>query len=725
MGSGGRKNHHEKPPVRATLPTKSIALVVVGVAVVLGAALFLWTSQRRSAVTRDPGLSVLLVTIDTLRADALGSYGNTRADTPRLDRLAREGARFETAHAHNVVTLPSHANILSGRLPLEHGIRDNSGFRFPQNVETLATLLQKRGYKTGAFVSAFPVDSRFGLARGFDVYDDRFGGAGANVAFHMEERPGPETVAAARRWLDAQGREKTFAWIHVYEPHAPYAPPEPFAARFADDPYAGEVAAADAALGPVLEPLLAAGRDGRTLVVVTADHGEARGEHGESTHGIFAYEGTLRVPLILFAPGRVPARIVSDPAQHVDIVPTVLDILGAPIGEGLSGRSLVPAIAGKAAPRPAYFEALSASMNRGWAPLRGVLRNGVKYIDLPVPELYDLARDPNEAANLAASSPQLLDEMRAVLQSFRSSDPGVARAKEDPEVRERLRGLGYISAASTKTKERYTEADDPKTLIHLDNAVNEVIAKYSTGDLAGALQLSRDLVARKPDMPLGLMHLGFLYHQAGDLAQAIACLKRALALNPEDMDVVALLGVYLSEAGRSKEALPLLEPYVRKTDADVEVLVAHGMNLAALGRGDEATASFERVRSIDPSNAMALVNIGTVALMSGQADRAQALFRQALDADPGIARAHNSLGVIAAQAGRYDEAIAEWRRAVELDPGDFQTLFNLGTLLVRVGRAQEARPFFEGYVRAAPPATDRADIERVKAWLTDPSKALK
>ena len=233
--------------------------------------------------------NVLLITIDTLRADAIGAYGNARAATPWIDRLAGGGLRFDRAHAHTVLTLPSHANILSGLYPQDHGVRDNAGFRFPSGSATLATVLKERGYATAAFISAFPLDSRFGLARGFDVYDDGFLDATPHTPLLEQERRGTETVARARRWLDAHAGEPTFCWVHLYEPHSPYAASEPFGSRFPNDPYAAEVAAADAALEPLLRPLLEAGPRGRTFVVLTADHGESLGEHGEATHGVFAY----------------------------------------------------------------------------------------------------------------------------------------------------------------------------------------------------------------------------------------------------------------------------------------------------------------------------------------------------------------------------------------------------------------------------------------------------
>ncbi|HET7747013.1 MAG TPA: sulfatase, partial [Vicinamibacteria bacterium] len=391
---------------------------------------------------------VLLVTIDTLRADAVGAYGAARAATPRMDRLAAGGARFDDAHAHNVVTLPSHANILSGRHPHEHGVRDNAGFRFPARLETLATLLAAGGYRTGAFVSAFPLDSRFGLARGFQVYDDDFADATSRPAFQVQERRAEETVARARRWLDASGGAPAFAWVHLYEPHFPYAPPEPFASAFRDDPYRGEVAATDAALGPLLDPILAAGADGRTLVVLTSDHGEALGEHGEATHGIFAYEATLRVPLVLYAPGRVTPRVVKEPARHVDLLPTILAALGLPAPEGLPGRDLLSSAPPTAA--TTYFEALSGSLNRGWAPVHGVIHERHKLVDLPLVELYDLAADPGESNDLAARDPQRVEKLRGLLRTLRAGDVAAARTPETAEARERLESLGYLAAATPR-----------------------------------------------------------------------------------------------------------------------------------------------------------------------------------------------------------------------------------------------------------------------------------
>jgi arylsulfatase A-like enzyme/Flp pilus assembly protein TadD len=681
-------------------------------------------NPNRTTLRREPGLNVLLISIDTLRADALGAYGRAGAETPRIDRLAQGGVRFEQAHAHNVVTLPSHANLLSGQYALAHGVRDNSGFRFPKGLPTLATLLKARGYRTGAFVSSFALDSRFGLDVGFDTYDDHLGGAETRTAFLMPERRGVETVAAATRWIAAQGEAPAFCFVHLYEPHFPYQPPEPFASRFPREPYQGDVAAADAALDPLLAPILEAGNRGRTLVVLTADHGEALGDHGEQTHGIFAYEATLRVPLIFYAPRLFGPAVVRTPVRHVDVAPTVLDALALEPPPEIPGRSLLSLIAGGSqAPVASYFEALSSSLNQGWAPLRGVIDGGLKYVDLPLPELFDLAADPGEARNLVASRPADLERLRGVLARLRKREREVERTPEDAAAIERLRALGYVAGGDpVAAKERYTEADDPKRLIDVDSRASEVLRLYNAGDLEGALALSRENIRRRPDMPLAYLHEAQLLRARGDFAGAVAAARKAVALRPLDAESVALLAVYLTEAGRPREATDLLDPYAKAPKPDLDLLTARAMALSALGRREEALATFARAREADPSNPMVLVNIGTVHLLAGDRARARESFESALRIDPGLARAHNSLGVVAAQEGRVDDAIESWKRAAGLDPGDYQTLFNLGSVLRRRSRDAEARTYFERYLRAAPVAQEAADIARVQAWLKEPNR---
>jgi Flp pilus assembly protein TadD len=688
------------------------ALVLAAIVAFRGA----WVEPK----PREAGLNVLLVTIDTLRADALGAYGSRNAHTPWLDRLAREGVRFETAHAHNVTTLASHANILSGRLPTDHGVRDNAGFRFPAAAPTLATLLKAAGYRTAAFVSAFPLDSRFGLARGFDVYDDRFVDAQARPAFLEQERAGPSTVALARKWIES-APGPWFAWVHLYEPHAPYAPPEPIAGRFRDRPYDGEVAAVDAALQPLVEPLVEDARHGDTLVVLTADHGESLGEHGEATHGIFAYEATLRVPLIVYQPRLFHPRVPKTAARHVDLLPTILDAVALPVPQGFAGRSLVDAAAGRPADEAAtYFEALSGQLNRGWAPLYGLIQDGSKYVELPIPELYELASDPTEAKNLAASRPQALEALRTSLAAIRAGDSAARPSRESEATLERLRSLGYLGAGDAAAKQRYTEADDPKTLVPLDAALQEVVALFTSGRREEALARCRALVAERPSMPLTLVYLGQLERESGNLEAAVNALKRALALNPQDTVVATMLAADLTQSGRAREALALLEPWASRAEPDLDVLVTRALAAARLGRGGEALAALERARELDPSSARVLVALGSVTLTAGRRDEARAAFQQALVQNPAAAQAESALAIMAGEEGRADEARERFARASAADPAEAEKLLALAALLAARGRQAEARGYLELFERQASPALFARELEQVRAVLGAP-----
>jgi arylsulfatase A-like enzyme/Flp pilus assembly protein TadD len=668
------------------------------------AAVVWWWLPAAEPVRREAGLNVLLITIDTLRADAIGAYGNPRARTPWIDRLAAGGVRFTEARAHNVVTLPSHANILSGRYPFDHGARDNAGFRFPHTLDTLATLLAGRGYRTGAFVSAFPLDSRFGLERGFEVYDDSFVGADAQPAFLIQERAASETVARARAWLDAPDPRPSFCWVHLYEPHFPYP-----------NGYDADVSAADAALAPLLERVVG-GSDERTLVMLTSDHGESLGDHGESTHGIFAYEATLRVPLVMHQRRLLRPRIVGEPARHIDILPTVLDALAIPPPTGLPGRSLLPGSGENPdLPVTTYFEALSGELNRGWAPLTGVIRGSMKYIKLPIPEVYDLAADPAEGRNLATLRNDIVDEFDAMLASIRPGRDEVVRTAESEDTLARLRSLGYVAAARTARAPRlHGEDDDPKRLMSLDALLQEVVGRYLDGDLTGALERCRELVRQRPSMAVSLLHLAHLERANGNLEGGIAALKKAAALMPGDSTTVSLLGAYLGEAGRSNEAMAWLEGVAHRSDADPQVLVTYGLALAKLGRHDAARVAFDRAVAQDPSSPRLLVERGTAHIMAGRRDLARADFTAAVERRPDIARAHTSLGVLALEDGKPDAAIAHWRAAVTHDYREHQAILALGVFHWRAGRREAAHAYLDFFLATAPPARYARELAMVR-----------
>ena len=695
-----------RDPISRTRRSRYLAFAAIAVAAL--AAAWSWRAQAPQPLRRQAPLSVLLITIDTLRADAIGASGNAVARTPWIDRLSSSGVRFTQARAHNVVTLPSHANILSGRQPFEHGVRDNAGFRFPATVETMATLLAAAGYRTGAFVSAFPLDSRFGLDRGFEVYDDSFIGAGPEPAFLIQERAGAETVARARAWLDTPDRRPAFCWVHLYEPHFPYP-----------RGYEADVSAADAALAPLLAPILEGAGNDRTLVILTSDHGESLGDHGEAAHGIFAYEPVLRVPLVLHQPALLKPAATTGAARHIDILPTVLDTLDLPAPPGLPGRSLLPLAGGeREGDVTTYFEALSGQLNRGWAPLDGVIRGSRKYIRLPIPELYDLAADPAERRNLADADAEMLDEFDRLLASVHPRQEPVVRAAESAETLERLRSLGYVTAVRGPERPHLQEDDDPKRLIALDTLLQDVVGRYLEGDVAGALERCRELVRRRPSMAVSWLHLAHLERARGDLAAGIRALQKAAALAPDSGTAVALLGAYLGEAGRAAEAVAWLEEPARRADADPQVLVAYGLALAKLGRHDQAVTTLDRAVAQDPSNARLLVERGTAHMMAGQRDRARQDFEAAIARYPDSARAYTSLGVLALEAGSPHEAIARWHRAVAVDPAEHQALLALGLFHWRSGRREVARPYLEFFLASAPPARYARELAMVRQLKT-------
>jgi arylsulfatase A-like enzyme/Tfp pilus assembly protein PilF len=652
---------------------------------------------------------VLLVTIDTLRADALGFSGNRRVETPVLDRLAARGVVFANAHAHNVVTLPSHANILTGLLPYQHGIRDNTGFRLDPSTPTLATMLKEEGYATAAFVGAFPLDSRFGLDRGFDVYDDRYPRGRTRLDFEMPERPASEVVTAALAWWRQKRSVPRFLWVHLYDPHAPYRPPAPFAERYRSNEYLGEVAATDAALAPLLDPI-SSGAAPPAFVVVTADHGEALGDHGEKTHGLFAYEATLQVPLVVCFPGKATPRTSKEFARHIDIVPTVLEVLGVAKPAAMTGSSL---LAASGVSRPTYFESFSTALNRGWAPLSGVIADGTKFIDLPVPELYDLAADPAETHNLASERPEVLSRLARSLPA--ESQLGRARrASPAPEEVARLRSLGYLSG-SAAIKARYTAEDDPKNLVSIDQQLHESVDFYQRGKLADAIRVARSVLEERPGMEAGYENLGFLLRRADQIPEALRVYRSALDRGVASEELTAHFALALSEIGRSTEALSLLAPL--SGSSDPETLNALGIALSDSGRPAEAVKAFERALELDPDFGEAVQNLGIVRLRTGDAAGARDLFERALAMDDKLPRAWNGLGVALARLGDDRSAIDAWHRAVALDPALYDALFNLGLTAGKQGMRREARAALERFVATAPPVSYRADIERARGLL--------
>ncbi len=493
-------------------------------------------------------------------------------------------------------------------------------------------------------------------------------------------------------------------WIHVYDPHAPYRPPEPFASHYASDLYLGEIAYVDDALGKALPPLL--GRN--TLLIVTADHGEARGDHGELTHGLFAYESTLKIPLLMWQQG-AKHRVESAYVRHIDIVPTILASTGIAKPPALAGESLLD-IHGS---RDGYFESLSASINRGWAPLTGVIHGGEKYIDLPIAELYDLPKDPHELNNLRDERRRDVQQAREILANFHA-DVQVSNRSISPEEAARLRSLGYVAGSGVPNK-TYTTADDPKNLIDVDRKLHDIIDAYERHQIDRAVAIGRELVAAQPKMAVGRELLAFVLQQREQIGDAIANLREAVRLGGETQAARVQLALLLTESGKSSEAVKILEPMAQSNDPDV--LNAFGIALADQGDVDRASQQFQRVLQRDPNNAPALQNLGIVALRRDDVRSAQQYLSRALELNPRLPLALNAMGVVYARQNDDAHAIASWRQAVAIDAHQYDALLNIGRLEGHLGHSAEARQALTQFVSSAPKEKYAADIAAARQAL--------
>jgi len=665
------------------------------------------------AATAEVAQSFLLITVDTLRADALGFAGNPIVSTPVLNRLAVGGIVFPFAHAHNVVTLPSHTNILTGLYPWQHGVRDNSGFRLPATVPTLATRLADAGFETAAFVGAFPLDSRFGLDRGFGVYDDDYPTGSHPEEFAFAERRGDEVVSRALVWWRQHAGERRFLWIHLFDPHAPYAPPPPFAERFAATPYLGEVAAVDSFLEPLLIPLLV-DEQPDTLVVFTADHGEALGEHGELTHGLFAYESTLRIPLVVWGPGIEP-DVDRREARHIDILPTALAALGVDLPPGpasspLPGRSLLLEPLDEAS--TTYFEALSTTLNRGWAPLRGIVRDRRKFIELPIAEVYDLAADPREKENLFGADSSVDGNLGRWLPAESVWPP--PRGEVSSEERELLASLGYIGGTAPASRV-FTVDDDPKNLIGLDREIHRTIDLYTGGRAAAAAELALELVRDRPSMPLGYSLAAQALLEAGRTEKALAVMEAAREQGLASDSLLRQLGLTLAESGRHREAIEVLEPLA--AGDDTISLNALGLALSEAGRQPEARTVLADSLAADSDNPEAHQTMALVELRSGHWNVARDEARRALALNEELPLAWNNLGVALFYLHQASAALDAWERSIELDAKQYDTLYNLGVKGSEAGRVDRARWALEQFIATAPAERYAADIRQARLLL--------
>ena len=613
----------------------------------------------------DKAPNLVVITIDTLRADHLGCYGYSQIHTPNIDSFAADNVKFERAFTPIPITLPSHTVIFTGTYPMLNGMHDFSGNRLGAQQQTLASVLKAHGYTTGAVVASAVLDSRFGLNRGFDFYYDHFDFNRLEESNLDEmERPGNVVADQALDWLSKNYQTRFFLWMHLYDPHYPYRPPAPYSEEYKSHPYDGEIAFADEQVGRLLRFLKEKNLYHNTLVVLSGDHGEGLGEHGEATHGFFIYNSTLRVPLLFHLPPTTPAHQITRHVSTIDIMPTILEILKVPVPREVQGESLLPLISGKKPDEPSYLyaETFLPRLHFNWSELRGIENERYHFILAPKPELYDLTKDPKELQNLYSDKKAVSEELRAKLAALiHDYTPGQELAEKtglDPALMERLKSLGYAGfSGGSLSNVQSSELPDPKDRIQVYELISEAIKESQHGNYEPSVEKLNTALKTEPNsVPVHYLQ-GLNYYRLNQFPDAVNEFQKVLQLSPD----YALAAFHL------------------------------GLAYARTGQSEEAIRTFKRTLELDSTNFSASYDLGLLYLKKNMAEEAGAAFRHSIEVAPDYLPGHMALGQLLLDQDRVDEAISELRQAVALAPQQSGTHVALAKALASKGLSVEAQ----------------------------------
>jgi arylsulfatase A-like enzyme/Tfp pilus assembly protein PilF len=649
--------------------------------------------------------NVVVITVDTLRADHLGCYGFEAARTPHIDALASQGVRAEHAIAATPITLPSHATIFTGLYPPAHGVRDNGMYKLPEDVETLAERLKAEGYRTQAFVSAWVLHHRFNLDQGFDGYDDVLATEGDPGMFRVPERSGEHTIDAVLKWLDealvpSKNGEPLFLWVHLFDPHQPYAPPEEDA-KASPTLYDGEIASADRQIGRFIEKLQTKGVLDETILVFTSDHGESLGEHGEATHAVFIYEATVRVPLIIRYPRKLPAGTTySASVRSVDLVPTVLGLADLKPME-TQGVDLSKAIAGKAeAPVVSpYSESMHPELEFGMAPLHGIRSEQWTYIRAPRPELYDRSKDPGEIRNLLEDPDSAV--MQAATAEALTLDARVTDVFEDSkrfgqtsdvkpidaETAEMLKALGYMSESDAP---KGVDGMDPKDGNRAFNEIDEARQFVLQEDYAAAKKILVALLERVPTNASARNLLAMCELKLGNPDVVEELYLQSLAHEPRQPEVIVQLGRFRLLEGQQEAARARLIQALAVDPAYIEAMILLAYLERQQGRPEEAMRWYDKAIAIDPADPAPYLQYGDHYFREGDFARAKSWYEKALKAQPENFAAAMQVGTSAMNLGDANTADGYFVRANQIDPSSWKPFYNLACLRVKGGDANSA-----------------------------------
>lgn len=658
-------------------------------------------------------LNIVLFTIDTLRADHLGCYGYDKVRSPQIDRLAKEGILFEQNIAQAPLTLPSHSSILTGTRPLYHGVRDNGGFYLEESHHTLAESLKNKGYATGAFVGAFVLDSRWGLDQGFDTYYDNFDLTKyKTVSLDSVQRRGDEVLAEAYKWLEGQSQQKFFAWIHLYDPHTPYDPPEPYKTEYGGRRfglYDGEIAYVDRLMGEFRDFMEKKNLFDKTLIIFTADHGESLGEHKESAHGFFIYDSAIKVPLIIrFPEGKFAGRVVSSQVESIDIMPTVVHLLGEKMPESVQGESFLSLILEDETQdgRFAYSETYWPRYHYGWNELKSLRKGRYKFIDAPQPELYDILEDPGEVNNIVNEQASLGHEMKrdllALIEEFSGEgieDAGPRKIDNDSLVK--LQALGYIGSFHTKTKEKEGKLADPKDKIELYNEIKLSQFLFAEKKMDEAEMKIKDVLAKDPSVLEARYILGNIYSKQEKYDEAIEEYGKALEVDPDYYEAIFGMAITYKNAGKFDEAIVGFKRLLEMDPRDTKSFLHLGDMYYEKGELEEAKNYLQSGLAITPESPWFHNNLGAVYLKMNMFPEAEQEIQKALSIERSIPliNAHFNMALLHEARGELDRAVLEYEKEQETSPFNFQPDFNLGLLYAKTNEPNKAIKEFESCIQ--------------------------
>ena len=680
-------------------------VALAGVALALGGA-----SCRPGTPWTGRDFNVVLITLDTTRADRLGCYGCKDIATPTIDRLAARGVRFDRCYAQTPMTLPSHTTLMTGTLPLYHGVRDNGGFLVPQRLTTMAELFKGKGYETGAFIAAYVLDSKWGLNKGFDTYYDNFDlNKFRRVSLDTVQRPANEVLDAALPWLEARKGKRFFSWIHLYDPHSPYEPPAPYDRMYAAQPYLGEIAFADSEIARLWRFLETSGLLDRTLIVFAGDHGESLGEHEEKTHGFFVYQAALHVPLIITTPfSKLQGRVSSEVVGLVDVLPTVCEMAGLAVPAEVQGKSLVAAFDRR---RPGgadlvYSETYYPRFHFGWSDLKCVQDGRHKLILAPVPELYDIVGDPGETKNLVYERKKVYEDMSAAAEAFirraQRNAYEMDASKVDAETREKLAALGYVGAFTDPAKLRGKVLANPREKIGVFNQLSEARELGMNGKPEEAIRMIRAIIASDPDITDAYFTIGSLYVQEEKYGEAIDSFKQVLDRKPDETFAAINIARAYEKMGRFGEAGSFIRDYLAKGFEEPELTYLAGRMAFLLKKYDEALPYLEKCLSTRTEPAGTHDILAAIDIVRNDLAGAEENLRLALEANPRLANAHYKLGWIAEKQGRPGDAEAEYLKELAITPKHVKALYNLARIYQASGRPEKEREALEKCLEADP-----------------------